>query len=527
MSQRWDMKTFMKGASILTIAAIIVKILSAIYRVPYQNLVGDKGFYIYQQVYPFIGIFMIWTSYGFAVAVSKLLASSRSDGYAKAVMRIAFFYLLFLSLVFFILLRGFAPFFAEAMGDPQLGSLLRVSAYIVLIMPFLSVLKGNFQAYGQMVPVAVSSVGEQASRVMIVLIGTWIAVTSGASLYEAGEIAMWGAVIGEATGVIILALYYRRTFIGNVEKVDVWATVKELTIISLSVSASSLILLLFQLVDSFTILNQLVTLGMPEEHAMATKGVYDRGQPLVQMGSLVATTLALAIVPLIAHHASKEDGRGAIPFIRVTYRTAFLFGWAATIGLMLILPYVNEMLFETRDGSFALIIFSFQIFWLSLLLPLTAILQGAGKIKNTTLLLIAGFLIKVLSNYLLVPYWGITGAAISSNIGFMAIVVCLLVYFKKVWPIQLATVRFYRWLFIGAFSMALIVLAWMFLSETVLFVNLPTRLSATIIALTSACLGGGVFLFIILKARIMLEKDWYLLPFGKRLAKVQLRLKKR
>lgn len=527
MSQRWDMKTFMKGASILTIAAIIVKILSAIYRVPYQNLVGDKGFYIYQQVYPFIGIFMIWTSYGFAVAVSKLLASSRSEGNAKAIMRIAFIYLLGLSIAFFLLLRGFAPSLANAMGDPQLVSLLKVSAYIVLVMPFLSILKGNFQAYGQMIPVAVSSVGEQASRVVIVLIGTWIAMTSGATLYQAGEIAMWGAVIGEATGVLILVLYYRRTFTSHFESVNVWATVKELTIVSLSVSASSLILLLFQLVDSFTILNQLVTIGVNEELAMATKGIYDRGQPLVQMGILVATTLALAIVPLIAHHASKGSGRGAVPFIRVTFRTACLFGWAAAIGLMLILPYVNEMLFETRDGSFALIIFSFQIFWLSLLLPLTAILQGAGKIKIPTLLLIGGFLMKVMGNHLLVPVWGITGAAISSNIGFMMIVICLLIYFKKVWAIQLAPLRFYGWIFVATLCMGIVVLPWMFLSETILLVNLPTRLSATIIALTSSVIGGVLFLLVILKARIMLEKEWYLLPFGKRLAKVQLRLKKR
>ena len=90
----WNMKTFMKGASILTISAIIVKVLGAVYRVPFQNLVGDKGFYIYQQVYPFIGIFIVWTSYGFAVAVSKLLAGSSKYGEAKAMMRVAFTYLL-------------------------------------------------------------------------------------------------------------------------------------------------------------------------------------------------------------------------------------------------------------------------------------------------------------------------------------------------------------------------------------------------------------------------------------------------
>lgn len=527
MGLRWDMKTFMKGASILTISAIIVKILSAVYRIPYQNLVGDKGFYIYQQVYPFIGVFIIWTSYGFAVAVSKLLAGSRSDGEAKAVMRVAFIYLFLLSILFFILLRGFAPFLSVAMGDPQLVGLVRASSYIVLVMPFLAVLKGYFQAHGQMVPVAVSGVGEQAVRVVIVLIGTWLAVTSGASLYKAGEIAMWGAVVGEGIGVLILALYYRQSFMGDREKIQVWPTVKELTVVSLSVSASSLILLIFQLVDSFTILNDLLAMGVEEQAAMALKGVYDRGQPLVQMGILVATTLALAIVPLIAHHSSKKGGRGAIPFIRVTYRTAFLFGCAASIGLILVLPYVNEMLFETRDGTIALMIFSSQIFWLSLILPLTAILQGAGKIKVPTLLLIGGFIVKVIGNHWLVSKLGVTGAALASNLGFIFVLLCLLVYFKTIWPMRLAPRRFYGWLSVATIAMIVTVLPWLLLSEGFLLAHLHPRISATITALTAVTLGALVFLFVVLKARIMKEKEWYLLPFGKRLAKIQLRLNRR
>lgn len=527
MAQEWNMKTFMKGASILTIAAIIVKVLGAVYRVPFQNLVGDKGFYIYQQVYPFIGIFIVWTSYGFAVAVSKLLAGSKSRGESRAMMRIAFIYLLFLSLAFFILLMRFAPFFAQAMGDPQLTSLLHAGAYIVLFMPALAVLKGVFQSEGRMVPIAVSGVGEQASRVAVILIGTWIAVQAGASLYRAGEIAMWGAVVGEAAGVLILALYFQKRRKEPLEKVNTWHVVKELTVVSLSVSASSLILLLFQLVDSFTVYNILLSTGFTEDGAMTLKGVYDRGQPLVQMGILIASTLALAIVPLIAHHSARKEGRGAAPFVRLTFRTAFLFGWAAAIGLALVLPYVNEMLFETRDGSFALIIFSFQIFWLSLILPLTAILQGAGKVKIPTLLLIGGIIIKGIANYYLVPLFAITGAAIAGNIGFAIITAGLLFYFKKVWAIQLAPARFYGWLFVATLLMMLVVFPWMLIGDGFLFDHLPARISASLTALTAAALGASVFLYTIMKSRIMAEKEWFLLPFGKRLAVLQLRLTKR
>lgn len=513
---------FMKGASILTISAIIVKILGAVYRVPFQNLVGDKGFYIYQQVYPFIGIFIVWTSYGFAVAVSKLLAGSASRGEAKAMMRVAFTYLIILSLSFFVILTIFAPFFARSMGDPELVSLLRAGAYIVLLMPALAVLKGSFQSQGRMIPVAVSGVGEQAFRVAVILIGTWVAVRAGASLYKVGEIAMWGAVVGELAGVVILILYFRSTFKRPLEKVNTWKVVKELTVVSLSISASSLILLLFQLADSFTVYNILLANGLVEDAAMKMKGVYDRGQPLVQMGILIASTLALAIVPLIAHHSTKKEGRGALPFIRLTFRTAFLFGWAAAAGLALVLPYVNEMLFETRDGSPGLIIFSFQIFWVSLILPLTAILQGAGKVKVPTLLLISGLFVKIIANQLLVPLLDVTGAAIAGNIGFLLITLGLIVYFKKVWPIQLAPARFYGWIAVATMLMIVIVWPWMVIADGFLFDRLPTRIGATIIALISVALGAGIFLFVVMKSRIMAEKEWFLLPFGKRLAKLQL-----
>ena len=62
----------MKGAVILTAAGIIVKLLSAVYRIPFQNIVGDIGFYIYQKVYPYSGNFIVLATTGFPVVISKL-----------------------------------------------------------------------------------------------------------------------------------------------------------------------------------------------------------------------------------------------------------------------------------------------------------------------------------------------------------------------------------------------------------------------------------------------------------------------
>ena len=205
-------------------------------------------------MYPFIGIFIVWTSYGFSVAVSKLLAESKSQRPIKSEDAYCIYLFTVLIDIVFYSINCIRSVFRPVNGRSTTSvSLLRAGAYIVLLMPALAVLKGSFQSEGRMVPVAVSGVGEQAFRVVVILLGTWIAVRAGASLYTAGEIAMWGAVVGEFAGVVILALYFQRTFKGPLEQVDTWPVVKELTVVSLSVSASSLILLLFQLVDSFTV----------------------------------------------------------------------------------------------------------------------------------------------------------------------------------------------------------------------------------------------------------------------------------
>lgn len=51
-------KSFIKGAAILGIAGILVKVLGAFFRIPLANLIGDVGMAYYQAVYPVYNIFL-------------------------------------------------------------------------------------------------------------------------------------------------------------------------------------------------------------------------------------------------------------------------------------------------------------------------------------------------------------------------------------------------------------------------------------------------------------------------------------
>ena len=517
------MKSFMKGAVLLTLAGLIVKILSAVYRVPFQNMVGDQGFYIYQQVYPFIAVFGIWTSYGFAVAVSKMLADSKATEH-RAIFRIAFWTIAVISLMIFAALFLGADQLAAWMGDARLSALLKVGSFAVLLMAPLAVMKGSFQAGSRMQPVAYAQVIEQLIRVTIILAGTWFVVSQGFSLYTAGQTTMVGAVAGELAAVGLLFYYFnkQRSYDSPSAKVNVWPTVKKMLAISLSVSMSSLILLIFQMADSFTIFRLLQAEGVGTLQAMEQKGIYDRGQPLAQFGLLVATSLALSIVPLVAHMQRKNKGRSAESYATLAYRISLVFAVAAAAGLTFVMPYVNEMLFQTRDESAALIVFGWQIVWMSLLLILTALLHGIGKVRMPALLMAGGLVLKIIGNWLLIPLYGVMGAAVAGNLGLAFIVCGLVIYFKKIWPLQFAPLRFYSWIGAACAAMGTAVLSWAIFADGTLFDGFASRLSATLTALTAVPFGAAVFLLVIAKSRIITEKQWYVMPLGRKMAKLQL-----
>lgn len=533
-SQSFGMKSYMKGALLLTAAALIVKLLSAIYRVPYQNLVGDEGFYVYQQVYPFISFFVVWTSSGFAIAISKILADIEVYGgssHEKSVVtRVIFNYLLVLSVLFFSVLFFGANSLATLMKDPQLAPLLKVGSFVTLCMPLLAILKGTYQANNMMKPIAYAQVFEQMIRVLIILIGTVILLSFTQSVYAAGKIAVFGTVVGEVAGIALL-LFFMKKSTEPVErgkiKIKVWPVIKDVTLYSISISMSSLLLLCFQLIDSFTIYPLLIESGMEKVQAMALKGIYDRGQPLVQLGLVMATSLSLAIVPLVAFKAKKKSGRGALPFIQLTYRSSLLFGVAASLGLIVVMPYVNEMLFKTDALSSVLMIYVMQIIPLSIILTFTAILQGYSKLKMPAIFLVTSIGVKYLGNVFLIEQLGISGAAVASNIGLYLTAIALIIYLRKWSKGTFAKGQFYWHLLLASVAMVIVVEATSWLLNLVVAEELFSRVTAVLYSGLLVGIGAFTFITIVAKLRLLAEKEWFLIPLGRRMAAYQLWLNRK
>ena len=118
-----QVKKTMKGALILSIASLIAKILSAVYRIPFENIVGNTGFYVYQQVYPIYGIGVAFALTGFPVYISKLVAEQRDEATKLRLVQQIFLILCVFSGAIFCRIAGICSIYCTFDGRSPAGSL--------------------------------------------------------------------------------------------------------------------------------------------------------------------------------------------------------------------------------------------------------------------------------------------------------------------------------------------------------------------------------------------------------------------
>jgi PST family polysaccharide transporter len=522
-----EMRTMMQGAVVLTLASFIAKVLSAIYRVPFQNLVGDEGFYVYQQVYPIYGIAMTLALSGLPQFISKVVAEQTEISGQKKVLQQLFPFVTAVA----GLCWGFFFFgsdeIAYMMGDPKLASLIRVVSFTFLLVPILSFYRGNFQGHLLMIPSAVSQVMEQLVRVGVILVAAYSFSSFGWSIYQTGTIAMGGALLGGIVAAFVLYYYDRKIRVGSSAYLTQWSFSKgakklygRLLLEGGIVSLYSAFLILFQLIDSFVVKNALVGSGISDSAAKIDKGVYDRGQPLVQLGLVVALALSSSFLPaLTKYFISREHGRflqAAKIFLRLTTAIAA----AASVGLALLLPYMNYALFKDYQGNGVLGIYVCSIAFMAVIQAYQSIFQSQNQFRTAMLAAFAGLAVKAFSANPLIYLWGTVGASLSTIIGLLT-TLFLLIFFSKKEINQFAREGYFlRKLCVSLGAMSIVLLCY----QAVIALFLGTiahRSQALLVTIVGVLLGGGTFILIIIKIKLFTIREWLTLPFGAKILRMK------
>ncbi|MEH6973266.1 putative polysaccharide biosynthesis protein [Bacillus sp. JJ675] len=505
-----------QGAFVLSLAGILSKILSAVYRVPFQNIVGDVGFYIFQQVYPMIGISVMLATSGFPVIISKLLNDFGAGSQTK-ILRVSMLFISVVGISFFLLLFNGAKGIAGLMGDPGLAEVIRAVSYSYLLLPFVSLFRGYFQGNELMLPTAFSQIGEQMFRVAAILYFTWWLIKNGHSLYDAGAGAAFGSLVGGLTAFLILAVFWvkgERNLPDVRAGISTTAILKQLCLYTVAICVTSLMMILIQLVDALNLYSLLAGQGIGEVEAKHTKGVYDRGQPLLQLGTVFAASISTALVPSLTKAKKQQEMTEVREKTRYSLKMSLVIGIGAAAGLICILEPVNTMLFKNSEGTASLQIFSVSIFFASLAMTITAVLQGLGDTFFPAASVLSGFFLKAVLNVMLIPAFGISGAASATVMSFAAVAGLNLFRLNRKGLFKLSDYRI-AGMAVSALIMSAVLLIWLYAFEAV--IPQESRWVSAVESMTAVFIGGGAYLFSILKCRVFTEKELELVPFVSKL----------
>jgi O-antigen/teichoic acid export membrane protein len=156
-------------------------------------------------------------------------------------------------------------------------------------------------------------------------------------------------------------------------------------------------------------IDQLMIREMLGEEAL---GLYSAGVPLSQVWNVIPVTLATALAPVMARKKLEGDGVYLSALMRI-FRVFAALSLAVTVATALCAPFLVSMLYGTAyqpaSQVLAVHVFSNLFIFLGVAQGLWLINEGHGRL--TLIRTALGAVTSVVGNWLLIPRYGIVGAA--------------------------------------------------------------------------------------------------------------------
>lgn len=458
-------QNFLQGALILSIAAIIVKIIGAIYKIPLMNIIGGEGFGYYNTAYTiFTPLYTIATA-GIPVAVAKMVSEYVALGRYRDVRRI-----FQISMTCFIVTGTLGSLFmlfgskflaGNICGNPGAFLSVIVLSPAVFFLCMTSAYRGYYQGLRNMYPTAISQVIEAVVKVVIGLALTLLVTSFGISEYAqtgkflgidigisaeglsdssaiapiAAAAAIAGVMISTMVGMLYLMAHYK--FKGDgITQSELYDApeasskkklLKALITIAIPVCLASLSTNITNLIDVVSLMNRM-EYGLRLDHFTFLEmyngllpegleldgipnylyGVYS-GMPvtLFNLVPTIATTFGTAALPNVSAAWTSHNRHRIKKSIDTVLRLTTLIAIPAGIGLSVMSKEVLALLYPMRMNEVEIAAPLLRVMGITVIFVCTcaschSILQGIGKERLPLIFMLIGAAIKLGVNYVFV-----------------------------------------------------------------------------------------------------------------------------
>jgi len=395
-------QSFLKGAFILLLASLLVKVMGFLYQIMIIRLISPEGVGIFNMVFPLYITVLVFSTMGLPPAIPKLTAEELAAGKysnAEIILGTAVTLLVLFAAVLSFSFIVLAPFFIKNLyTDPRVLPVLLFLLPTIVLVAVSSALKGFFQGLQDMRPTAATQLIEQTVR-----IGTGLLLVCLLRPYG----LTWSAVglslavfCSELSGFIYLVVSYKHLFYGKLFQRPRLSTMKRLLAFGIPVTVTRVITSLVSTIEANLIPQQLKKMGYTLSQSTAFYGeLTGVAFTLLTIPTPLTYSLSTTLVPAISEAASKKQ----MPLL--SQRTSEALGITLIVGVpcSLILffwgPLLSKLLFQVTQAGELLQILALGGVFLYLLQTTIGILQGLGLVKTIFFTTLLGGLVKLAGIY--------------------------------------------------------------------------------------------------------------------------------
>ena len=442
MSDAQKKQNFLQGTALLAIATLVVKLVGALYKVPLNAIIGEKGFGYFSTAYEIYNILLMISTAGLPVAMSRMISQASSlehYGQVRQVYATARKLFLILGITGSLLMTVFCRQLASFWNQPDAWAAIGCLGPCVLLICVMSAYRGYFQGQSNMIPTAVSQVLEVVTKLVVGMLVAILVLKATASVPLAAGGAILGVTVSCLVSVVYLSGRFRKSYRVLPETGDTpqsfGETAKELLKIAIPITLSSTCLSIITSLSSKIYMGQLLASGVSQEAADTMRGVHVMTQTIYNMPCAFITPITVSIIPAITAQITLKKYRQTRLTEESAIRVTGIVAMPCAVGLTVLAQPITALLGGYSGERLTLAaqmmtVLGISIVFNALVLVTTAIMQAHGNVNRPVVNMLIGGVLKLIVVYVLTgnPAIGIVGTPIGTLLSY--VVICILNVFS-------------------------------------------------------------------------------------------------
>lgn len=449
--------SFIQGTLIVSLILIIIKILGALYIIPYYKIIGEEGGVFYTYAYNIYDLFLNISTAGIPSAISMIISEYLAENKLEAKERaysISKRIIFILSCTSFLLIFIFATPITRFITDGKVSEEIisyivpsvRAVSLCILIVPFLSILRGYMQGHKFITPSSTSQLIEQIIRIIFLLLSSYLIIKIfKLNTYIAVAVSLLGTFLGALFAYIYLLFKVKnnkKEFIKSNKKDDITnkEIIKKIISYSIPLIIISITSSLYNNIDLKFINRGLNEIGYSSETVSVIASIISTLAPKICM---IIVAISMALTTSLIPHMIKSYTENKMKEVNSIFNQAILAMIYITLPMALAIIVLSDETYflfygASKYGSTILKYVAVVNIFVGILTVLNSALQGMKKFNIIYINTVVGLgvnvaldvaIIKLLHTSHILPDY--VGTLIATILGTLVSYIIVLIYLKK------------------------------------------------------------------------------------------------